>query len=286
MLEGIAIAERHGSGHELSGLRDAYARCPAAKWNQRRPFASSDGVGIADARRRPRPGYVDRSDVVACCTSCCAADGQTRLTRPPRCSRKAATARPRRTEAELLAVLVAAHLGSGAVDEAGSASLRSTWRRVQPEVQEERLNLGSVAGAGSAAALGTRGRGGVTTGTSLVGRRLPQRADGHKGWPLGVRVALALHRGGPSRVASRRALVRRLLVLPERVRLTLAALLAEDRADSDCGRRRTMRPPPRPGKPGVRPMRLAWHCSAPAAASLSLGKVVVTRSLRWVLGAE
>ena len=227
MLEGIAIAERHGSGHELSGLRDAYARCLCVAEDPAKALCLVD-EWIADARRRHDQGYVIDLSIMAarylllCGRWADAADAAGELLEESRHRETPST------EAELLAVLVAAHLGSGAVDEAGSALDR--LEQLQPELQEERLNLGSVAGAGSAAALGDSGRGVWHLEQALSDAGFTNEPTDVLWWPLGVRVALALHRADLADALVEQALA--WAPCPERVRLTLAALLAENRADN------------------------------------------------------
>jgi class 3 adenylate cyclase len=226
MLEGIAIAEEHDSAREISGLRDAYARClcvvedPAAALRLVRRW-------IADAGRRHDQGYVtDLSVIAARYLLLCGRWGETLAM----ANGLLEESRHRETavmEAELCALLVAAHVGRGTLDAAESAAHR--FEDLVPEVGELRANLGTVAVAALATELGDKARAAQQLAQLVPTLDFSSEPTDILIWPWAVRTALAAGEGGLAAPLARAAFD--WPSCPTRVRAGLAALLAENAAD-------------------------------------------------------
>jgi class 3 adenylate cyclase/tetratricopeptide (TPR) repeat protein len=226
MLDGIAAAEKYGSAHEVSGLRDAYARCLCVAED---PDSALTLVRewIADAERRRDQAHVTELGMFAARYLLLCGRWDDALSTATGLLEESRHRGTPITEAELCAVLVGAHLGRGTLRAARRAAAR--FEELQPELGEQRVRFGDIAVAAWATDLRDGSRALRHLEQLLPTADFSSEPTDILWWPLAVRATLTVNEPDLATVLAREALG--WPSCPARVRSTLTAVLAEDAAD-------------------------------------------------------
>jgi class 3 adenylate cyclase/tetratricopeptide (TPR) repeat protein len=225
MVDAIASAETYGSATELFGIREAYARCVSVVEDPETALAATR-QWIAEAQRRRDLDDAARMSAYAARYLLLCGLWSEALTITATLISEGRHDEDSVAEAELLATRVGAHLVRGTLQEATGDASR--YQELLPELGNGPW-FGNITVAAFAAELGEKTR------TMRLLEQIPRAGDFASEpidvlwWPLAVRTALVVKEPGLAATLAQTALD--WPSCPPRVRLTLAALLAEDAAD-------------------------------------------------------